>query len=109
MTFLIDASILLLFATLVIAAGLTLYALWCGQTLVDRLVAVDLLGMLMISACGLAALRSGSTTFLDVAFGLSLIGFLTTVFFALFLEKAPETQAISTSLDSKSLLDPELL
>jgi multicomponent Na+:H+ antiporter subunit F len=109
MTLLIDASLIVLFVTLTIATALTLYALWRGETLIDRLVAVDLLGMLMISACGLAALRSGSTTLLDVAFGLSLIGFLTTVFFALFLEKNSAKSITSASPDSKYLLNQELL
>lgn len=58
-----------------------------GRNVADRVVGLDMLGLLGIAAAGLAALVSGSTAFIDVALGIALIGFLTTAAFALFIER----------------------
>ncbi len=53
----------------------------------DRVVALDMLSLLGVAATGLAVLASGSTAFIDIALGVALVGFLTTVAFAGFIER----------------------
>ncbi|HRO59117.1 MAG TPA: monovalent cation/H+ antiporter complex subunit F [Burkholderiaceae bacterium] len=53
----------------------------------DRVVALDMLCLLGVAAAGLAALVSGVVSFVDVALGVALIGFLATVAFAAFIER----------------------
>ncbi len=53
----------------------------------DRVLALDLIGLLAVAATGLAVLISGSTAFIDIALGVALVGFLATVAFAGFIER----------------------
>lgn len=77
----------------VLAAVLLLAAMICagirivrGPTGPDRVVALDLLGVLGVSAAGMAVIVSGSTAFIDIALGVALVGFLAAVAFAGFIE-----------------------
>ena len=58
-----------------------------GPTLPDRVVALDMMTVLIVAFCGLYAMLTGETAFLDVAIVLALIGFLATVAFARFAER----------------------
>ncbi len=58
-----------------------------GPSLPDRVVALDMMTVAIISFCGLAAIRSGDAAFLDVALALALVGFLATVALARFAER----------------------
>lgn len=77
-----------------VAAFLLLLAMVCagirivrGPTAPDRVVALDMLGILGVAAAGLAVVVSGSTAFIDIALGVALVGFLTAVAFAGFIER----------------------
>ena len=67
-----------------------------GPSLPDRVVALDTMTVLIVAFCGLFALQSGVSAFLDVAVVLALIGFLATVALARFVERkarrAPDAQ-----------------
>ncbi len=71
------AAVLLALAA--VAAGVRIVR---GPSAADRVIALDMLGLLGVAAAGLAALVAGSTAFLDVALGVALVGFLATVAFA---------------------------
>lgn len=78
----------------VIAAFLLLAAMICagirivrGPTGPDRVVALDMLGILGVAAAGMAVVASGSTAFIDVALGVALVGFLVAMAFAGFIER----------------------
>ena len=58
-----------------------------GPSLPDRVVALDTMTVLIVAFCGLYALDTGSSAFLDVAVVLALIGFLATVALARFVER----------------------
>ncbi len=58
-----------------------------GPTAADRVVALDMLGLLGTSAVAIAALVSRSIVFIDIALAVALIGFLTTAAFAGFIER----------------------
>lgn len=76
------------FAMIFGTVALALVRLARGPTLPDRVVALDLMTVAIVAFCGLAAIRSGDTAFLDVALVLALVGFLATVALARFAERA---------------------
>jgi multicomponent Na+:H+ antiporter subunit F len=58
-----------------------------GPSLPDRVVALDMMTILIAAFCGIFSLFSGDIAFLDVAIVLALIGFLATVALARFAER----------------------
>ena len=75
------------FAMIVLAVVLALIRLWRGPSLPDRVVALDTMTVLIVSFCGLSAIRYREAAFLDVALVLALVGFLATVALARFAER----------------------
>lgn len=59
-----------------------------GPSLPDRIVALDMMTVLIVSFCGLYAIQSGETAFVDVAIVVAIIGFLATVALARFVERS---------------------
>ena len=57
-----------------------------GPSLPDRVLALDLIGLLSVSLIALYAVASGVSLFLDAAIALALISFLGTVAFSRFIE-----------------------
>lgn len=82
------AGVLILTAT-----ALALVRLVRGPTLPDRVVALDMMTITIVSFCGLAAVRFDEPAFLDVALALALVGFLATVALARFAERAQARKA----------------
>ncbi|MEM7711062.1 MAG: cation:proton antiporter [Pseudomonadota bacterium] len=91
------------FALVMLAVILAMIRLIVGPSLPDRVVALDTMTILIVAFCGLFAIDTGSLAFLDVAVVLALIGFLTTVALARFVERSPR-RASSERLDRT---DPE--
>lgn len=58
-----------------------------GPTAADRVVAMDMLGLLGTASAGIAALVSGNIAFVDIALAIALISFLATIAFAGFIER----------------------
>lgn len=79
----IDISFVLVM--LGIVAGFT--RLVRGPSLPDRIVALDMMTVLIVSFCALYAILSGERAFVDVAIVLALIGFLATVALARFVDR----------------------
>jgi multicomponent Na+:H+ antiporter subunit F len=72
---------------LALAAGLTFIRLVKGPTLPDRVIAIDLIGVVLVC---LLVLMAGVTTqgaFLDVAMVVALISFVGTVAYARYIER----------------------
>ena len=79
-----------------IATGLTLIGLvaasvrlYLGPSRSDRVVALDLITVLLIAIASLAALRFDDAAYLDLGLTLALVGFLATVAFARYVESEP--------------------
>ena len=66
---------------------LALVRLLRGPTLADRVVALDLIGVIAIALLATYALATGQPAFVDVALVVGLIGFLGTVAFARYVER----------------------
>ncbi len=79
----VTAAAVLIFLAIV----LCVFRLIVGRTLVDRIVAVDLLTVISISLIALYAHVSGRFIYLDVALVYGLLSFLSVLAIARFLEK----------------------
>lgn len=64
--------------------GVTLWRMIVARTLVDRVVALDMLTGVGVAIAALVAAMTGRRNF-DVGFGLGLIGFVGTCAFAVFI------------------------
>jgi multicomponent Na+:H+ antiporter subunit F len=73
--------------TLTLAALLAFIRLVRGPTLPDRVIAIDLIGVLMVCVLVVVAASTGEQAFLDVAMVIALISFVGTVAYARYLER----------------------
>lgn len=80
--------ILITLAALTLSALLTLWRIVRGPTLPDRVVALDLLGVIVAAIAVVSAAMTGARYFLDVAIVVALISFVGTVAYARFIETA---------------------
>jgi multicomponent Na+:H+ antiporter subunit F len=72
---------------LAIAGGLTFIRLAKGPTLPDRVIAIDLIGVLMVCLLVVMAGVTAQQAFLDVAMVVALISFVGTVAYAQYIER----------------------
>jgi multicomponent Na+:H+ antiporter subunit F len=72
---------------LVLGAVLTLIRLMRGPTLPDRVISIDLIGILIVCMLVVMAGDTGQQAFLDVAMVIALISFVGTVAYARYLER----------------------
>ena len=70
-----------------VAAALTFIRLAKGPTLPDRVIAIDLIGVLMVCLLVVNAGVTGEQAFLDVAMVIALISFVGTVAYARYIER----------------------
>lgn len=85
----LDVATVLVLLGLVCACG----RLLLGPTRADRVVAVDLVTVLLVALASLSALRFDDSVYLDIGLTLALVGFLATVAFARYVECEPPTEA----------------
>jgi len=74
-------------ATLGVALVLTFIRLAKGPTLPDRIVAMDLFGVLVVGVIVVLAGWSGVRATLDAAIVIALVGFLGTIAYATYVER----------------------
>lgn len=72
---------------LMLPLGMAVWRMLRGPGYADRFVAVDMLAGIAIAIAALTAAATGRREFLDVAFGIGLIGFVATCAFSAFLER----------------------
>lgn len=72
---------------LALSMALVIFRVVRGPRNADRIIALDLLSVLVVSVGALYAVFSGEEAFLDVAIAYALVAFLGTVAFARYLEK----------------------
>ena len=70
------------------AAGLAFIRLWKGPTLPDRVIALDLIGVLMVCVLVVTAAVTEQQAFLDVAMVVALISFVGTVAYSRYIERS---------------------
>jgi multicomponent Na+:H+ antiporter subunit F len=80
-------SLNIAFVLVMLGVVLAFVRLIIGPSLPDRVVALDMMTVLIVSFCGVYAIVSGDAAFVDVAIVLALVGFLATVALARFVER----------------------
>ena len=75
------------FCGLVVAAALTALRLARGSSLADRIVALDSLLVVIVSGIAVGAARDGTGAYLDVLVVTALLGFVSTLSVARFIER----------------------
>lgn len=83
----LDLAKTIAFILVGIALLLCFVRLYLGPTLADRVVALDMMTILIISFCGLFSLVTDDPAFLDIVIVMALIGFLATVALARYAER----------------------
>jgi multicomponent Na+:H+ antiporter subunit F len=73
---------------LVVALFLALFRLMRGPSRPDRVIALDLISITIVGIIAAYSIATGQTAYLDAAIIIALIGFLSTVGFARYIEKA---------------------
>jgi multicomponent Na+:H+ antiporter subunit F len=73
--------------TLALAAVLSFIRLVRGPTLPDRVIAIDLIGVLMVCLLVVVAASTAQQALLDVAIVIALISFVGTVAYARYVER----------------------
>ncbi len=76
-------------AMLILLAGmaLTLWRLAAGPTAADRVIALDLLSLLVVAFLVVLSVYTGETSYLDVAIAYACIAFLGTIALARFIHR----------------------
>ena len=74
-------------AMLALGAIFAFARLMRGPTLPDRVIAIDLIGVLIVCTLVVVAAGNGGAVFLDVALFIALISFVGTVAYARFVER----------------------
>ncbi len=82
-----DVTTASVLATLALAAALTMARLIRGPTMVDRVVALDLISLLVVGAIVTCAIRYEASVLLRPAIALALLAFLGTVAFASYIQR----------------------
>ena len=73
---------------LAVAAALTFIRLLKGPSLPDRVIAIDLIGVLMVCLLVVTAAATAQQAFLDVAMVVALISFVGTVAYSRYIERS---------------------
>ena len=83
----LTSSSIVALTMLAAAACVTFIRLLKGPTLPDRVVALDLIGVLMVCILVVTAASTGQHAFLDVGMVVALISFVGTVAYSHFIER----------------------
>lgn len=81
----IDWASMLALAMTALALLLSLTRIVVGPTLADRVLALDLLTIVVMGFVGIIAVRTGLTLYLEIAIAIALMGFLATVALARYI------------------------
>ncbi len=90
----ITAAGMILICAAIIAIAFAVGRVIKGPTDVERIVALDLLFAAAIALCLASALLTNDTVFLDVALGLALVGFISTMGWARLVNPNTTNEAI---------------
>ncbi len=83
----LDATLGVALAALILSGAFAMIRLLRGPSLLDRVVALDVLAVVAVGLIAVAAIQTDQPALIDVALALALVAFLGTVAFARFLEQ----------------------
>ncbi len=71
---------------LILASFLALYRICRGPTGADRIVAIDIMGIMIIGLCSLLSVATGRSWYIDIAIAWALQSFISTLALSKYLE-----------------------
>lgn len=71
---------------IILACVLCLYRVWRGPTGADRVVAIDILGIMIIGLCALLTISTGRSWYIDIGIAWALQSFISTLALSKYLE-----------------------
>ena len=77
---------ILLYFLMLVSVLLCLVRIALGPTAADRIMAIDILGIVIVSFCAFLTFQTGRTWYLDIAISWSLLNFIGTITLAKYLE-----------------------
>ena len=69
----------------IVLIGISVWRVWHGENIIDRLMGADLIGTLTLAILVLIALVERNSIFIDVAIGLIALGFVSTIALAKYI------------------------
>ena len=69
----------------ILLLAVILWRTWQGENVIDRLIAVDLLGILTLAVLVIISLIERNSVYIDVALGLAALGFVSTLALAKYI------------------------
>ncbi len=87
-------------ALLLVAMALVLWRLAKGPTAADRVIALDLLSVLMVAFLVAVSIMARQTSYLDVAIAYTCIAFLGTIALARFIQRTSRRQSVRNKGES---------
>ena len=71
---------------IILACFLCLYRIWKGPTGADRIVAIDILGIMIIGLCSILTISTGRSWYIDIGIAWALQSFISTLALSQYLE-----------------------
>lgn len=71
---------------IILACVLCLYRIWRGPTSADRIVAIDILGILIIGLCSILTISTHRSWYIDIGVAWALQSFISTLALSKYLE-----------------------
>ena len=71
---------------IILACILCLYRIWRGPTGADRIVAIDILGIMIIGLCAILTVSTGRPWYIDIGIAWALQSFISTLALSKYLE-----------------------
>jgi len=74
------------FYVIILACTLSLYRIWKGPTGADRIVAIDILGIMIVGLCAILTISTGRSWYIDIAIAWALQSFISVLALSKYLE-----------------------
>ena len=71
---------------IILACVLSLYRIWKGPTGADRIVAIDILGIMIVGLCALLTISTERSWYMDIGIAWALQSFISTLALSKYLE-----------------------
>jgi len=71
---------------IILACFMCLYRIWRGPTGADRIVAIDILGIMIVGLCAVLTISTGRSWYIDIGIAWALQSFISTLALSKYLE-----------------------
>ncbi|WP_010648570.1 Na(+)/H(+) antiporter subunit F1 [Oceanobacillus massiliensis] len=83
----IEVMLLTALALYGVAIAISAYRIMIGPSLPDRVVAIDMIGVMLVSSIAIISVLQGTKAYLEVILILAILAFISTVAFSKYIER----------------------